>query len=570
MNFLKKCIRGLLNWKANGPILGWLTRLSKNYSKYILGFLAINLMTMVISLGTAIAGRYVVDAATGFKSGLFYNYIIIMLATSVISLLISSLSSMFASYVGEKFAFGIRADLFDRVQRSVWHKLSQYRSGDLLSRLAGDVDTVAGTLISIVPNIIVSAIQLVLILVILLYYDPTLAIIGLIVGPLGLLCTVFFRKRYTYYQEQLRQSHSEYFSFLQESMSSIGVIKTFQLEDANNRQFQELRDKRMKLILRSTRLSNLMQVLIRLIYSLGYVATFSWCAYKLSMHDYPYGIMTLFLTLVGQLQGCIQGLGGVVPQFYSLLVSSKRLYQISELEHEEYTDNTSQPQSVSLKITDMDFHYEAEDDHRHVLWNVDLSIPAGSRVGIVGASGAGKTTFIRLLLALLKPIRGKVEYLDENGNAEISSPASRRFISYVPQGNTLLPGSVRLNLLSGNPNATEDEMWQALEMADAASFLRKSPQGLDTVLSHNAGGLSEGQAQRISIARALLRDKPVLILDEATSALDEATEARIFQQISTLQGKTCFIITHRKSMLSYCDLLLTIDADGHATLTENN
>ncbi len=202
--------------------------------------------------------------------------------------------------------------------------------------------------------------------------------------------------------------------------------------------------------------------------------------------------------------------------------------------------------------------------------DVSFSIERGEFCVIVGASGAGKTTFIRLLLSLIKPIGGKLEYIDEQGNREEASPAARRFISYVPQGNTLLPGSVRSNLLAGRSDATETEMWQALEVADAADFLRKSPQGLDTVLAHSAGGLSEGQAQRISIARALLRDKPVLILDEATSALDEATEARIFQQISALEGKTCFIITHRKSMLRYCDHLLTIDADGKAVLTENH
>ncbi len=560
---------GLLDWKNNRPVASWLVRLTKGYRKYIFGFLIINLLTMVISLGSAVAGRYVVDAATGKYPGLYYHYIVIMLITSLVSIVIGTVSSLFASFVGEKFAFGIRASLYDRVQRSVWHKLSKYRSGDLLSRLAGDVDTIAGSLITIVPNVIVSGVQLLIILVLLLYYDPMLAIIGLIVGPVGMLCTVFFRKRYTLYQEQLRQSHSEYFSFLQETLSSIGVIKTFQLEGTNNARFQDIRDKRLKLVIRSARLSNLMQVLMRLVYSLGYVITFSWCAYQLSQNNYPYGIMTLFLTLVGQLQGTIRSLGGALPQFYNLLVSAKRLYQISELEHEDYSGSNSEPSSVSLSVTNANFHYEDVDDHRHVLRDLNFSIPAGSRVGIVGASGAGKTTFIRLLLALIKPISGTVEYLDENGNAELASPASRRFISYVPQGNTLLPGSVRDNLYSGNPDATEEQMWQALEAADAADFLLKSPQGLDTVLAHSAGGISEGQAQRISIARALLRDRPVLILDEATSALDEATETRIFQRISTLEGKTCFIITHRKSMLSYCDLLLTIDADGHGTLTDN-
>ena len=567
MNIFKKILSGLLDWKENRPIAGWLVRLGKNYRKYIFAFLLINLLTMGISLGSAVAGKYVVDATTGDQ----WVPIVIMLVTSLISISISSLSSMFASYMGEKLSFGIRAQLYDRVQRSVWHKLSKYRSGDLMSRLAGDVDTISGGIITMLPNFIVSLVQLLGILCLLLYYDSMLALISLIVGPLGLLCTVFFRKRYVKCQEALRQNHSEYFSFLQETMSSVNVIKTFQLEDANNEHFQEIRNKRMALVLRTVRLSNLMQVLTRLVYGLGYVITFSWCAYQVSvLHNYPYGVMTLFLSLVGQLEGSIRGLGGIVPQFYSLMVSAKRLYQISELEHEDYTGKDTQPAAVSVKVTNASFHYEDENDHRHVLRDLNLTIPAGSRVGIVGASGAGKTTFIRLLLSLIKPIQGSVSYVDENGNTENASPASRRFISYVPQGNTLLPGSVRDNLLSGNPDATEEQMWQALEASDAADFLRKSPLGLDTVLSHSAGGLSEGQAQRISIARALLRDKPVLILDEATSALDEATEARIFQQISSLEGRTCFIITHRKSMLRYCDRILTIDADGHGTLTDNH
>ena len=567
MSVIKNYIHGLLNWKKNRPIVAWLSDLAKKNRKYIFGFLVINALTMGISLGSAVAGKYVVDATTGQQE----LPVLIMLVTSLVSIVISSISSLLTGYMGEKLSFGVRATLYDRVQRSVWHKLSKFRSGDLLSRLAGDVDTVSGSLITMIPNALVSCGQLLVILCLLLYYDPMLAYIGLIVGPLGMLCTVFFRKRYVQYQEQLRQNHSEYFSFLQETMSSVGVIKTFQLEHDNNARFQEIRDRRMDVVLRTLRLSNLMSVLSRLIYGLGYVITFSWCAYQVSiLHNYPYGVMTLFISLVGQLESSIRGLGSIVPQFYTLMVSAKRLYQISELEHEDYSGSDHLPAAVSLKMTDVYFHYEDENDHRHVLRGLNLSIPAGSRVGIVGASGAGKTTFIRLLLALLKPIAGKVEYVDEQGNTEIASPASRRFISYVPQGNTLLPGSVRANLLAGCKDATDEQMWQALEAADAADFLRKSPQGLDTILSHNAGGLSEGQAQRISIARALLRNRPVLILDEAASALDEETESRIFQQISAMDGKTCFIITHRKSMLRYCDHLLTIDADGHATLIENS
>lgn len=557
-------------------MLKWLLKTGKNYKRYIFGFLLINLVTMLVSLASAVAGRYVVDAATGFKSDLFFRYIVIMLVTAIVSIVISSFSTMFSSYVNEKFAFGVRIKMYDRVQRSSWQKLTKYHSADLLSRLSGDIDTVAASLISIVPNAVVTFVQLVLIVVILLRNDPILALIGLIVGPVGLVATVLFRKKYASYQMQLKQSNSEYYAFMQESLSNSGVVKTFQLEDKNNERFEQIKNKRMKLIIRSARLTSAMSALMRLVYSVGYVVTFSWCAYNLTtastfindagveVATYTYGTMTLFLALVSQVQNSIKNLGSIVPQCYSLVVSAKRIREITEIESEEYEEICSMPKTVSLKAENVSFTYDG--DENAVLSNLSFDIPRNSRVGIVGSSGAGKTTFIRLLLSLVKPDSGMLQYIDENGNAEDVSGASRRFISYVPQGNTLLSGSVRENLLTGKSDATDDEMWQALEIACVAEFLRKTPKGLDTVLTEDAGGLSEGQAQRVSIARALLRSRPVLILDEATSALDEGTESRIFEQIASMNDRTCFIITHRSSMLKYCNMILEIDDNGIAKI----
>ncbi len=523
----------------------------------------INLVTMIISLASAVASRYVVDAATGFKSELFFRYILIMLVTTVVSIVISSFSTMFSSFVNEKFAFGIRAKMYDKVQRSSWQKLTKYHSADLLSRLSGDIDTISSSLISIVPNAVVTLIQLILIVVILLKYDPILALIGLVVGPVGLVATILFRKKYASYQAKLKQSNSEYYAFMQETLSNSGVVKSFQLEDKNNQRFRQIRDKRMKLIVRSARLNSIMSSLMRLVYSIGYVVTFSWCAYNLTTNNtgiYTYGTMTLFLVLVGQLQTSIKTLGSIVPQCYSLVVSAKRIREITEMEREEYEEISTVPKTVGLRAKDVSFAYEG--DETAVLQDLSFEIPPNSRVGIVGTSGAGKTTFIRLLLSLVKPDNGTLQYIDENGNAEEVSGSSRRFISYVPQGNTLMSGSVRENLLSGKSDATDEEMWQALEIACASDFLSKTPKGLDTVLTEDAGGLSEGQAQRVAIARALLRNKPVLILDEATSALDEGTEAKIFECISAMNDRTCFIITHRSSMLKYCNMILEIGDDG--------
>lgn len=559
------------DWENTKQTARWLFCLGKHFKRYIAVFLIINLLTMLMSLASAVAGRYVVDAATGFRSELFVQYIAVMLGTTLLSIVISMGANLFSSYVNEKFAFQVRADMFDRVQRSQWHQVSKYHSGDLLSRLTSDVDTIASNLIGILPNTIVLCCQLIIVLIILLQNDPTLAMIGLIVGPLGFLTATFSRKKYSIYQERLRESHSEYYAFMQETFSHIGVVKTFQLENANNAQFADLRQKRMKLVLKSAALGNTMSALMRLIYGLGYVAAFSWCAYRLTtattyldpsgaeVATYTYGTMTLFLSLVSQVQSSIRGLGGAIPKVYSLLVCAKRVREVTELNEENYTEEGRMPGRVSVRASNITFAY---DEQNGVLNGISFEVGAGAHVGIIGTSGAGKTTFIRLLLSLIQPNSGSLTYIDENGNEETASPASRRFISYVPQGNTLLSGSVRTNLRAGKPDATDQEMWHALEMADASEFLKKSPGGLDTVLTERAGGLSEGQAQRIAIARALLRDRPVLILDEATSALDEKTEARIFERITAECQKTCFMITHRRSMLRYCDSILEIDDDG--------
>ncbi len=577
---LQKLFDELGSWEESKSLFKWIFAIGKDFKRYILGFLIINTISMLISVGSAVAGRYVVDAATNFSTALFFRYIIIMFVTTIMTIIISSASSMFSGYVNEKFAFGIRAKMFDKIQRSVWNKVTKYHSADILARLSGDIDTISHTIITFLPNIIVAGCQLIIVLVILIAYDPMLAVIGLIVGPVGVIASLTFRKKFSYYQTKLRESQSEYYSFMQETFANIGVVKTFQLENDNNSTFNDIRNRRMKLVLKSTTLSNIMSALLRLVYSIGYVVTFSWCAYRLTstttyvdplsgeIATYTYGTMTLFLSLVSQLQNSMKSLGHIVPQIYSLIVSSKRVHEITDLEAEKISDNKNIPSEISLCAENVSFAYD--DDDRLILNELSFQIPVGCRVGIVGLSGAGKTTFIRLLLSLLKPTSGKLEYIDENGNSEIASPDSRRFISYVPQGNTLMSGTIRSNLLAGCPDATDEDMWSVLEKADAAEFLRKTADGLDTVLSEGAGGLSEGQAQRVSIARALLRKTPVLILDEATSALDEQTEARIFQRVSSEKGRTCFIITHRSSMLKYCDKILLIDNDGKAQLKDNN
>lgn len=552
-------------WRANKENVKWLVKVGKGFRKYVFGFLFINFISMVITLLSSVAGKYVVDAATGYGMGSFKTYILLMAATTLVTIVISYFSTLFSSYVGEKFAFSIRAKMFDKVQRSRWLSVSRFHSADVLSRLTGDINSIAAAIISIVPTIVVAGIEFLIVLAILLYYDPTMAFIGLVVGPLGVVAGAIFRRRFVIYQKRLRESESEYYSFFQETLSNLTVTKAFQLEDDNNQIISDLRKRRLKLVMKSSRLSSLMHIVIKIIYNMGYVAAFSWCAYRLAnpADNYTYGTMTLFLSLVAVLQNTIKSMGGIFPLMLSTIVSAKRVREITEILPEESKGKKDIPNAVGIELLDVCFTYEKEE----VLHNINLRIAPGRRVGVVGSSGAGKTTFIRLLLGLIEPDSGKVVYVADGEKEEVSAD-SRRFISFVPQGNTLLSGTIRSNLLVGNKDATEGQLWSALEMAEAADFVRKSSDGLDTVLSEKAGGLSEGQAQRIAIARALLRNRPVLILDEAASALDEATEKKIFKKLTRETDKTCFIITHRRSMLEYCDLVIEIGDHGHAIVID--
>lgn len=549
-------------WNNSKGDLYWLIAQSRGVKRYILGFLGISLLGMLLSLVSPYAGKLIVDAVTGPSPEFKPSFVFLMLGTSVCSIMLSSLSSVFSSYVNEKFAFSVRAEMFDRTQRSSWFALNRFHSGDLLARLNGDVDVIASNIISILPNIIVFGLQLIIVLIIVLSVDPVLALIGLIAGPLGLVISLLGKKQLQKCQRELRESQSEYFTFFQESLGNIGVVKSFQLEERNNEAFSALRSRRLKTVVRSAKIRALMSASAHLIYTAAYVAAFAWCANQLSKGAYGYGTMTLFLSLVARIQSSITGLGGILPQMFATVVSTKRVREITELSREETSAGGDIPNRVGLRAEKVSFTY----DNETVLKDVSFDIPAGARVGIIGSSGAGKTTLIRLMLALISPNEGRLEYVTESG-AEAVSPASRRLLSYVPQGNSLMSGTVRANLLDGCPESDEAAMWRALSLADADEFVRRDPNGLDMKIVENSGGVSAGQAQRICIARALMRERPVLIFDEATSALDEKTERRIFEGLIAKSTKTCFIITHRSSMLRYCDLVMEVSDDGYVSVS---
>lgn len=554
-------INELKNKEENIKLTKWMLTIVKPYYRYIIYVFLISIISMTISYVSTIVGKYVVDDAT---SGVInMRNMAWMCGTTIVSIVIGIGSSILSSYINEEFSFTLRKNFFNDIQRSAWLDVSRFHSGDLVTRLTSDIGSISDGLISIIPNTILIVAQLVISFGILFYYDKPIALFALIIGPIGALCMIIFKERYKKYQYELRSTESEYRSFMQENLSSLTVVKTFQREDSNEERMEDYRKKRLGLVFRNSRLSSVMGAVMKLVYSAGYVVAFCWGAYRISTGDITYGTLTIFITLVSRVQGTISSLAGIIPQYYSMLISAKRICSVVDLQKEEYGDKTDMPKAVGVKVENVDFKYDKDWILRHLSFQ---AIP-GDKIAIVGPSGTGKTTIIRLLLALTKPNNGSIRYITENGEEEIASPDSRRFISYVPQGNTLISGTISENLRFGYGDASEEDMMHALEMACADRFVKKLPDGLDTELSEKSGGLSEGQAQRIAIARALIGNKPIVILDEATSALDEKTEAVVLRNITDeLTQKTCFIITHRRSMLQFCDKVLRLDENGTITM----
>ena len=552
-------MRGLKNRDENLKLVKWMLRVVRPYSRYVAYVFCISVISMLIAYAGTIIGKYVVDDAT--TGVIDFRNMALMCAATVISIAVGVGSSILGSYIGEKFSFTIRQQFYNDIQRSVWLHISRFHSGDLVTRLTSDIGALADGLISMLPRTVLTFVQLAAAFLILFHYDRPIALFALVIGPVGAVCLLFFRERYKKYQTALRECESDYRSFMQESLFSLTVVKTFRQEDANEARMEGLKHRRLRLVLQNTTLGAVMSAVMRLVYSAGYVIAFCWGAYRISTGDITYGTLTVFITLVSQVQGSISGLAGVIPQMYNMLISARRIVEVVGLPKERYGGRTDVPEQVGLRMENVSFAYDREP----VLRDLSFSVSPGEKVAVVGPSGVGKTTVIRLLLALITPQAGAIRFLTDGGE-ELASPDARRFISYVPQGNTLMTGTIADNLRIGLRDASPEEMRRALRLAAAEPFVDRLPDGLQTVLSEKSGGISEGQAQRIAIARALIADKPVLILDEATSALDEAAEAEILQNIGRLKGKTCFIITHRRSMLRYCDKVVALREDGGAKI----
>ncbi|AFV05118.1 ABC transporter ATP-binding protein [Dehalobacter sp. CF] len=537
----------------------WIKPDVRSFLPGLLGIMLINAFGALFGVGMAITSKHMIDYAVagelryaGIVGAAFGGIIII-------NLLLGIAGSLLSVRVSEAFSNAMRQRFFNRLLQTEWLPLSGYHSGDLITRLTSDVGNITNCIVSVIPGIFALGVQLTASFVTLLYYEPRLAVIAFVLGPSTVLFSRIFGSKLKKLNIKVQESESLYRSNIQEAIQNFIIIKAFGLEKHHRDVLQGLHQNRMEWILKKNKMTLSANMIISTGFWTGYLVAFGWGIVRLSQKAISFGTLTAFLTLVQQVQAPFVGLSRTFPQIIAMLASTERLQELEKMALEKREGQIPKLTDVGISFRQVSFYY-SEEKETPVLDKITLDIAPGEIVALVGPSGVGKTTLIRLLLALLRPSKGEVYFTDHAGERYEVTSATRDWITYVPQGNTLFSGTIADNLRSGKLNATFTEMEKALRAACAWDFIQELSNGLNTVIGEDGHGLSEGQAQRIAIARAFLKKAPVMILDEATSALDLETEIKVLQAVKDFSSRcTCLLITHRQTALKMCSRVMTID-----------
>ena len=533
-------------------IFKWLWRAWRGNQLQAILNATIGLLSVVVSLAQVWAVQHAIDVASGHTEGSIYWSVGVMALLVLCGFALRICSIWVRNILGIKAQNRMQQRMLDRILRSEWTGKESHHSGDVLNRLEQDVGTVVSFLTETIPNTISVVAMFVGAFLYLFSMDKVLAFVIVGIIPVFVLLSKLYIGQMRRLTRQVRDSDSKVQSVLQETIQHRMLIKTLESDSIMVDRLESTQSELRHRVVRRTAFSVVSNFILNAGFSVGYLIAFLWAALRMSDQTLTFGGMTAFLQLVNRIQGPARDLTRLAPVFVGVFTAAERLMELEENPLEEQGDPIPLTAPCGVRLEHITYAYD--DGDSNVIEQLDFDFYPGSCTAVLGETGAGKTTLIRLILALLHPNEGKVILYNQQEQKELS-PLMRCNFVYVPQGNTLMSGTIRDNLRLGKLNATEEEIKAALEMS-CASFVMELPDGLDTVCTEAGGGLSEGQAQRISIARALLRNRPIMLFDEATSALDPETERQLLHNILSNHDKTVIFITHRPAVVDYCDQTL--------------
>lgn len=533
----------------------WIFSYSLRYKGAIAFYLVLGIFSTTMGLVGSIAGKYLIDIITGYQTSKLWIMVSIMVGSSVFGLVFGSLISRITAKLNIAINNDIQADIFDKIIDADWMAINQYSNGDVLNRFTSDIGTVSGNAISWLPSIVIALYQFIASFLVIMHYDTTMAWIAFASAPFILLVSRFVIKKQREYGKKMREMSSEVMTFEVETFYNFDTIKSFGIADQYSGKLRWWQRKFRDISLDFNWFSIKTNIYMSVVGMMVQFLAFFYCLYLLWTHTITYGTMTLFMQQRSALSGSFKSVLSIIPSFLTSSISAHRIRELVELKKETHIPASSELDEVAadgftVRMRNARFAYV---EGNHVINDSEFVAQPGEIVALVGPSGEGKTTLIRLILGLIYPQSGETVIQASDGREVKMNADTRHLFAYVPQGNTILSGTIAENMRMAKEDATDEEIVEALKMACAWEFVEKLPETFNSKIGEKGRGFSEGQTQRIAIARAILRDAPILLLDEATSALDVTTERKVLKNIIQQRpNKTCIVTTHRPTVLNMC------------------
>ena len=545
----------------------WIFGYSARYKGAIAFYVILGIFSTSMGLVSSVASKYMIDIITGYETSKLWVMILIMVGSTIFSLAFSSIISRISTKLSIDINNDIQADIFDKIVDADWLSLNKYSNGDILNRFNGDIGTVSSNAISWLPTIIIAVYNFVATFFVIMHYDWVMAVIALGSAPVMLLMSRFMIKKQRDYSKKVREMSSQLMTFEVEAFYNFDTIKSFGVAPHYSKKMRWWQGKFRDISLKYNLFSIKTNIFLSILGTAVQFIAFGYCLFRLWTNDITYGTMTLFLQQRSNLSSAFNSVVSIIPAFLNSSVSAHRIRELVELPREVHIPESGEmdkyaDRGFEVQMKDVNFSYV---EGTRVITESAFQAKPGEIVALVGPSGEGKTTMIRLILGLVRPDQGEVK-LRALGAREIEMNAeTRHLFAYVPQGNTILSGTIAENMRMVKEDATDEEIIEALKVSCAWEFVEKLPLQINNSVGERGRGLSEGQAQRIAIARAVLRDAPILLLDEATSALDVTTERTVLRNIVKQHpNKTCIVTTHRPSVLNLCQRVYRV-METHVT-----
>ena len=571
--YVKRIKEGRLQemWKQTK----WVYQYARRYWKAMFFYTLLGMTGTVVSLLAGLVSKDLVDIITGHETGRVIQTFALMIGLNIGNTIVTQISSYASSKISLKVDSEIKADIFSKILVTDWESLTGYHTGDLLTRWSSDVSVISSGVLNYIPNMIIYVFRFLGAFAVVAYHDITFAIFAFLGMPASILLSKTLMRRMVNNNKRSAAMSAKMSGFNQESFSNIQTIKAFDLVGAYVSKLKALQQDFISMRLDFYKMSMGTNLLMSVINMLVSYSAYGWGIYRVWSGAISYGTMTMFLSLSGTLTGTVHNLTSLIPNAINLTTSAGRLMDIVEMPREDYSKKEevqtfweqNKERGISLSIRELSYTYRTG---TQVFEAASLEVNPGEIIALVGPSGVGKTSMLRLILSLITGQRGEALLQGKKtGDTVLLTPSTRFLFSYVPQGNTMFSGTIAENMRNIKPEATEEEIISALKLACAWEFVEKLPDGIHSKVQERGGGFSEGQAQRLSIARALLRDTPILLLDEATSALDVATERKVLKNIMQDEHpRTCIVTTHRPTVLSACNRVYAIREKKCQVLTE--